>query len=377
MISLIERWPSPIGSTAGRRRATCGRQPPGPTCPGVDAAAIRTRPRRARRQPNHSRHPAQLPEAHAFHPKQLRGQRLLRQHRKEFRFGAQRGQRPLRRRNVDGFTATHVSRELRRLCRHPLCSSLRERNEEPVLASRRGAGCRGRGHRLRRQRDLPRRRDLRRLGGPRWQHGCECGSGGASGGGRGPCRRRRRPADPAATDSAAAAGSSVAATSPWVEMAQPTLSVQGGTALSAAVRDSRAASSTWSRLATPTSIRRSPPVAPSVPSAPVGATAIGSSALAADAAVTGDAVLDGSVATGGTDAVRKICVGGDLYLTRDVANGRPRARTPGDRPRSERDHLHYGHARHQRRGGHRAGGRFDSSGGGPDRRHRPALQRRR
>ena len=55
--------------------------------------------------------------------------------------------------------------------------------------------------------------------------------------------------------------------------------------------------------------------APSVPATPAGATAMSAAALATDATVSGDAVIDGDVTTGGTDAVRKITVTGDLYLT--------------------------------------------------------------
>jgi hypothetical protein len=103
----------------------------------------------------------------------------------------------------------------------------------------------------------------------------------------------------------------------WVELAQPTLSVQGGTALSAGGQG-QAGGVVHLISSGDTDFDPAQPAvaAPSVPATPTAATAIGSAMLAADVTITGDAALAGSqTTTGGTDAVRKITVGGDLYLT--------------------------------------------------------------
>jgi hypothetical protein len=103
---------------------------------------------------------------------------------------------------------------------------------------------------------------------------------------------------------------------PWVELTQPALTVQGGTALSAGGQGQPGGVVHFvSSGDADFDPAQSAVVAPSVPATPGGAMEIVSSALATDATVSGDAVLDGSVATGGTDQVRKLTVGGDLYLT--------------------------------------------------------------
>ncbi|HTB59868.1 MAG TPA: hypothetical protein VLC06_18480 [Polyangia bacterium] len=108
----------------------------------------------------------------------------------------------------------------------------------------------------------------------------------------------------------------VGGASPWVELTQPTLTVQGGTALSAGGQGQPGGVVHFVASGDTDFDPAQPAVAaPSVPATPAGATEIVASALAADATVSGDAVLDGSVATGGTDTVRKITVGGNLYLT--------------------------------------------------------------
>jgi hypothetical protein len=65
-----------------------------------------------------------------------------------------------------------------------------------------------------------------------------------------------------------------------------------------------------------TSFDPSQPAVPAaiVPAAPASATAITSAMLVADVAISGDAVVNGVVACGGTDAARRITVTGDLYL---------------------------------------------------------------
>jgi hypothetical protein len=57
------------------------------------------------------------------------------------------------------------------------------------------------------------------------------------------------------------------------------------------------------------------------PSAPSNATAVTSSALAADLSISGDAVVAGDVTTGGGEAVRKISASGNLYLTGTLRAG--------------------------------------------------------
>jgi hypothetical protein len=51
-----------------------------------------------------------------------------------------------------------------------------------------------------------------------------------------------------------------------------------------------------------------------MPDPPASAMAVDAAALAADVSITGDAVVNGDVASGGADVVRKIVVSGDLYV---------------------------------------------------------------
>jgi hypothetical protein len=133
------------------------------------------------------------------------------------------------------------------------------------------------------------------------------GSGGGGDGGAGSV---------SGSGGAADGGAGSPQTGPWVELARPTLSVQGGTALSPGGQGQPGGVIHLVSSGDTDFDPAQPAVAaPSVPATPAGATALGASALANDAAVSGDAAIDGNVATGGTDAIRKISVSGDLYLT--------------------------------------------------------------
>jgi hypothetical protein len=109
---------------------------------------------------------------------------------------------------------------------------------------------------------------------------------------------------------------------PWVELAQAELNVQGGTAMSPGGLGQNGGTV---HLVSVGDISFDPTLAPvakpSIPAPTSGATAIDSSALTADTSTPGDAVINGSVTTGGSDAVRKITVGGDLYLVGTLAAG--------------------------------------------------------
>ena len=63
------------------------------------------------------------------------------------------------------------------------------------------------------------------------------------------------------------------------------------------------------------------PAKMTIPTAPSGATALAASALGADVSITGDAVVSADVTTSGSDAVRKISVSGDLYVTAKLQAG--------------------------------------------------------
>ncbi len=102
---------------------------------------------------------------------------------------------------------------------------------------------------------------------------------------------------------------------PWVELAQPMLDVQGGSALSAGgvgqngglvhlIANGNVAFDA-SQPAVP---------AQSVPATSGGAKALDDAALAADVSVSGDASI-ATVTSGGADMTRKIAVSGDLYVT--------------------------------------------------------------
>jgi hypothetical protein len=99
------------------------------------------------------------------------------------------------------------------------------------------------------------------------------------------------------------------------DLKSPAVSVQGGTAVAGSGQGQNGG---LVHLLAQGDISFDPTMAPaasSTPSAPSGATAVASSALASDLSITGDAVVSGNVTSGGSDAVRKLSVSGDLYVT--------------------------------------------------------------
>ncbi|HLK89234.1 MAG TPA: hypothetical protein VKZ18_05030 [Polyangia bacterium] len=99
------------------------------------------------------------------------------------------------------------------------------------------------------------------------------------------------------------------------DLSAPAVSVQGGAAIASGGQGQNGG---LVHLLAQGDISFDPTMAPaaaSVPSAPSGATAVAASALAADASITGDAVVSGKVQSGGSDAVRKLSVSGNLYVT--------------------------------------------------------------
>ena len=99
------------------------------------------------------------------------------------------------------------------------------------------------------------------------------------------------------------------------------VSVQGGTALSAAGQGQNGG---LVHLVAQGDISFDPTQAPAkmtIPKAPSGATAIAASALGADVSISGDAVVSADATTSGSDAVRKISVTGDLYVTAKLLAG--------------------------------------------------------
>ncbi len=103
---------------------------------------------------------------------------------------------------------------------------------------------------------------------------------------------------------------------PWTELAQGQVNVQGGIALSAGGVGQNGG---LVHLVTSGDAAFDPgqPAVPAqtVPATPAGASAIDAAALASDASVNGDGSISGMVASGGTDATRKVTAGGDLYVT--------------------------------------------------------------
>ncbi|HEY6475866.1 MAG TPA: hypothetical protein VI456_04740, partial [Polyangia bacterium] len=116
-------------------------------------------------------------------------------------------------------------------------------------------------------------------------------------------------------------GSDAGATSgPWTTLPAE-LSVQGGSALAATGQGQNGGTV---HLISQGDTSFDPTMAPAVtaiPAAPSGATAIDSSTLGADVSVTGDAVIGADMTTSGSDAVRKISVSGDLYVTATLRAG--------------------------------------------------------
>jgi hypothetical protein len=101
---------------------------------------------------------------------------------------------------------------------------------------------------------------------------------------------------------------------PWTKL-PAVLSVQGGSALAASGQGQNGGTV---HLVSQGDTSFDPSMAPAptkIPAAPGGAMAIGASALGADVSVSGDAVIGSDVTAGGSDAVRKISVSGDLYVT--------------------------------------------------------------
>ncbi|HVZ89779.1 MAG TPA: hypothetical protein VHG72_22655 [Polyangia bacterium] len=109
---------------------------------------------------------------------------------------------------------------------------------------------------------------------------------------------------------------------PWVELAKAELNVQGGTGMSPGGQGQNGGTVHLVSVGDISFDPTQPPVtAPSIPAPTAGATAIDTSALVADTSTPGDAVINGTATTGGGDAVRKITVGGDLYLVGTLAAG--------------------------------------------------------
>jgi hypothetical protein len=103
--------------------------------------------------------------------------------------------------------------------------------------------------------------------------------------------------------------------SQWPALAQPTVTVQGGSATSVGGQAQAGGTvhlvSQGGLSLDPT---RAPPPAPDTPTAPANATAVTAAALAVDLSVAGSATLDGMIVSGGTDAVRQITAGGDIHV---------------------------------------------------------------
>jgi hypothetical protein len=96
------------------------------------------------------------------------------------------------------------------------------------------------------------------------------------------------------------------------------VSVQGGVALAAGGQGQNGG---VVHLVAQGDVSFDPTMAPAAPpAAPSAATAVTSSALAADLSLPGDAVVTGTVSSSGGDAVRKISVGGNLYVTGTLAS---------------------------------------------------------
>jgi hypothetical protein len=108
--------------------------------------------------------------------------------------------------------------------------------------------------------------------------------------------------------------------SPWSTLPNQ-MSVQGGTALSAGGQGQNGG---VVHLVSQGDTSFDPTQAPAqtaIPTAPAGATPLAASALGADLSITGDAVVSADVTTSGSDAVRKISVSGDLYVTAKLQAG--------------------------------------------------------
>ena len=111
-----------------------------------------------------------------------------------------------------------------------------------------------------------------------------------------------------------------ASSSPWPALAAG-VSVQGGTALSAAGQGQNGGVVHLVSQGDTSFDPTQAPTKPAIPAAPAGATAVAASALGADLSITGDAVVNADVTTSGSDATRKISVSGDLYVTSTLQAG--------------------------------------------------------
>src|SRR5579863_1404960 len=115
-------------------------------------------------------------------------------------------------------------------------------------------------------------------------------------------------------------GSDAGMTGPWPNLPAE-LSVQGGSALAPSGQGQNGGTL---HLISQGDTSFDPTMAPApttIPAAPGGAMTIASSALGSDVSVTGDAVIGSDVTTSGSDAVRKISVSGDLYVTATLRAG--------------------------------------------------------
>ncbi|HTB56892.1 MAG TPA: hypothetical protein VLC06_03415 [Polyangia bacterium] len=118
------------------------------------------------------------------------------------------------------------------------------------------------------------------------------------------------------TDSDAGASSS-----PWTALSPAQVSVQGGTALSAAGQGQNGGVVHLVSQGDSSFDPTQAPAQATIPTAPAGATPVAASALGADLSITGDAVVNADVTTSGSDATRKISVSGDLYVTSKLQAG--------------------------------------------------------
>jgi hypothetical protein len=105
---------------------------------------------------------------------------------------------------------------------------------------------------------------------------------------------------------------------PGGDLGSPAVSVQGGVALASGGQGQNGG---VVHLVAQGDVSFDPTMAPArAPAAPSNATAVTSSALAADLSIPGDAVVTGTVSSTGGDAVRTISVGGSLYVTGTLAS---------------------------------------------------------
>jgi hypothetical protein len=110
-------------------------------------------------------------------------------------------------------------------------------------------------------------------------------------------------------------GGPIPPVSPQPALAQPAVSLQGGSAPSAGGRGQDGGSVhllAQGGIALDSALAI--PAAPVVPAAPAGATVATAVALAADLTVDGSLIVAGDLAADGSDAVRQISAGGDIFV---------------------------------------------------------------